>query len=74
MNPDMGTSSGCDESPLRARPRKKARKAGDHLRVITERGMKSDTIRDALESHGLRTERIVAGEPTLEDVFLSLAR
>jgi len=47
---------------------------GDHLRVITERGMKSDVIRDALNSSGLRVERIVAGESTLEDVFLSLAR
>ena len=47
---------------------------GDHLRVITERGMKSDTLRESLKSHGLRIERIVAGESTLEDVFLSLAR
>jgi len=47
---------------------------GDHLRVITERGMKSDALRDALSSNGLQVERIVAGEPTLEDVFLSLAR
>jgi len=47
---------------------------GDHLRVITERGMKSDALRDALNSNGLQVERIVAGEPTLEDVFLSLAR
>ena len=47
---------------------------GDHLRVITERGMKSDTLHESLKSHGLRIERIVAGESTLEDVFLSLAR
>jgi len=47
---------------------------GDHLRVITVRGMKSDSMRDALSSSGLRVERIVAGESTLEDVFLSLAR
>ena len=48
--------------------------AGDHLRVITERGTKSDAMRDALSSSGLQVERIVVGESTLEDVFLSLAR
>jgi ABC-2 type transport system ATP-binding protein len=47
---------------------------GDHLRVISERGMKSDALRDALTTHGMQVERISAGEPTLEDVFLSLAR
>jgi ABC-2 type transport system ATP-binding protein len=48
--------------------------AGDHLRVITERGLKSDALKDAMRAQELRVTRIVAGEPTLEDVFLSLAR
>ena len=48
--------------------------AGDHLRMITERGMKEENLRLALESAGLNEVSLERGEPTLEDVFLSLAR
>jgi ABC-2 type transport system ATP-binding protein len=48
--------------------------AGDHLRVIAESGLKSESLKQALDSRGMQVSRIVAGEPTLEDVFLSLAR
>jgi ABC-2 type transport system ATP-binding protein len=46
--------------------------AGDHLRVITPAGSGAGTIQNALQSStGVRIQR---GEPTLEDVFLSLAK
>jgi ABC-2 type transport system ATP-binding protein len=48
--------------------------AGDHLRMITERGMKEITLRLELESAGLTVAALERGEPTLEDVFLSLAK
>jgi ABC-2 type transport system ATP-binding protein len=47
--------------------------AGDHLRVITTQGMKEKSLRNRLESAGLAVKGLVRGEPTLEDVFLSLA-
>ena len=48
--------------------------AGDHLRTITERGMKKSELQKGLDAKGVRVANIAAGEPTLEDVFLSLAR
>ena len=48
--------------------------AGDHLRMITRRGMKEEDLRLELASAGLTGITLEAGEPTLEDVFLSLAR
>lgn len=48
--------------------------AGDHLRIIVERGMTEKQLRAALISAGLKTTRLARGEPTLEDVFISLAR
>jgi ABC-2 type transport system ATP-binding protein len=48
--------------------------AGDHLRMITERGMKENELRASLKSTGLRVNSVERGEPTLEDVFLSLAK
>lgn len=48
--------------------------AGDHLRTITKRGMKKDELQTALESEGVKITNIMPGEPTLEDVFISLAR
>ena len=48
--------------------------AGDHLRMITERGMNENELRLRLKSSGLRVAAIERGEPTLEDVFLSLAK
>jgi len=48
--------------------------AGDHLRMITERGMQEKDLRRELKSAGLTVVTLERGEPTLEDVFLSLAR
>ena len=48
--------------------------AGEGLRMIAERGMKKTQLRQSLESSGLMVETIVPGEPSLEDVFLSLAK
>jgi len=48
--------------------------AGDHIRTITERGIQAEALRNALDAKGVTVDEIVSGEPTLEDVFLSLAR
>jgi ABC-2 type transport system ATP-binding protein len=48
--------------------------AGDHLRMISERGMKETDLRLGLKSAGLTVVALERGEPTLEDVFLSLAK
>jgi ABC-2 type transport system ATP-binding protein len=48
--------------------------AGDHLRTITQKGKKKEDLWKGLEDHGITVKEIVAGEPTLEDVFISLAR
>jgi ABC-2 type transport system ATP-binding protein len=47
--------------------------AGDHLRVISQR-VNQDAMQSLLSGKGIRVEKIERGEPTLEDVFLSLAR
>jgi len=46
--------------------------AGDHLRTIVERGKKKEDLLRGLKMLNVRD--VVAGEPTLEDVFISLAR
>jgi ABC-2 type transport system ATP-binding protein len=48
--------------------------AGDHLRMITEQGMNEKEIVLGLVSAGLSLVSIQRGEPTLEDVFLTLAK
>ncbi|MBL8107966.1 MAG: hypothetical protein JNJ72_20525, partial [Anaerolineales bacterium] len=45
---------------------------GDHLRTIVERGKKKEDLVKGLRM--LTVKDVVAGEPTLEDVFISLAR
>ncbi len=47
--------------------------SGDHLRTIS-RGAPREALAKALEASGARVEKIERGEPTLEDVFLTLAR
>ena len=47
--------------------------AGDHLRVISSQ-VKKDTMQNLLSREGISVEKIERGEPTLEDVFLALAR
>jgi ABC-2 type transport system ATP-binding protein len=48
--------------------------AGDHLRVITEPAMTEARLRADLGKAGVAAETVGRGEPTLEDVFLTLAR
>lgn len=56
--------------------------AGDHLRVITERGKpvlsrvegRKEDLLKSLKRRNVNVKDIVTGEPTLEDVFISLAR
>ncbi len=48
--------------------------AGDHLRTISERRLKKDALMNELKRRGVHVTHINPGEPTLEDVFLSLAR
>jgi ABC-2 type transport system ATP-binding protein len=48
--------------------------AGDHLRVITRRGMTEDTLGRELKSSGLMVISLEPSNPTLEDVFLTLAK
>jgi ABC-2 type transport system ATP-binding protein len=48
--------------------------AGDHLRTITRRGLKKEALEKGLKTKGVQVGNIAAGEPTLEDVFISLAR
>jgi ABC-2 type transport system ATP-binding protein len=48
--------------------------ASDHLRMITTSGTKEKELRAALKSARLVVGKISHSEPTLEDVFLSLAK
>ena len=48
--------------------------AGDHLRTITERGKNKEDLLNALQAKAVNVRDVVIGEPTLEDVFISLAR
>ena len=48
--------------------------AGDQLRAITERGMTAKQLQKALQDKGMDVKTVERAEPTLEDVFLSLAR
>ena len=47
--------------------------AGDHLRTISSQ-VEKDAMQSLLSREGISVEKIERGEPTLEDVFLSLAR
>jgi len=46
---------------------------GDHLRTISL-NVQPEALREALNASGVNVEKIERGEPTLEDVFLSLAK
>ncbi len=48
--------------------------AGDHLRVIAQPGMSVEILQQAAHVEGQPPAQVTSGEPTLEDVFLSLAR
>ncbi len=47
--------------------------AGDHLRVISQK-VKKEALQSLLSRKKVQVEKIEKGEPTLEDVFLALAR
>lgn len=47
--------------------------AGDHLRTIS-REVQPEALKEALRRAGVDVQKIERGEPTLEDVFLSLAK
>ncbi len=48
--------------------------AGDQLRAIVEKGVDEVEIKQALEQAGAKVKAFQLGEPSLEDVFLHLAR
>jgi len=48
--------------------------AGDQLRAITERQITEKHLEKALQEKGIEVRSVERAEPTLEDVFLSLAR
>jgi ABC-2 type transport system ATP-binding protein len=48
--------------------------AGDQLRAIMERRLTAEQLQAALQEKGITVNSIEPAEPTLEDVFLSLAR
>lgn len=48
--------------------------AGDQMRAIAEKEMTAELLKNALEGKGLEVGSVMRAEPTLEDVFLSLAR
>jgi hypothetical protein len=47
--------------------------AGDHIRTITERGVTKADLLAGLNGGGVEVSGLAVGEPSLEDVFLSLA-
>ncbi len=47
--------------------------AGDHLRAVTESGIRKGDLQQALDALGGNHIQITRAEPTLEDVFLALA-
>lgn len=48
--------------------------AGDQLRAIAKRGVTAEQLQRALQEKGVAVRVVERAEPTLEDVFLSLAR
>lgn len=48
--------------------------SGDHLRVIAAPGLEESQLNMTLQQAGVRLDSIQPGEPTLEDVFINLAR
>jgi hypothetical protein len=48
--------------------------AGDHLRIIVSRGLDEKEIKNLLVQANLQVVYLQRGEPSLEDVFTSLAK
>jgi ABC-2 type transport system ATP-binding protein len=47
---------------------------GDHVRIITTSDLKKEELYGELKARNVNITNLVQEEPTLEDVFLSLAR
>ena len=47
---------------------------GDHVRMITKKGTQEPVLRQQLQASGLRVSLVERGDPTLEDVFITLAK
>jgi ABC-2 type transport system ATP-binding protein len=48
--------------------------AGDHLRVVSERGVPASALQAALQGADLPAAQVRPADPSLEDIFLSLAK
>lgn len=70
VTPLLSGLSILEASPLVQR----AGLAGDHLRVIVNDSVDQDGLRLALEEGGVNVQAIQAGEASLEDVFIRLAK
>ncbi len=70
VEPLLTGLSAMEASPLVLR----AGLAGDHLRVIVKEGVEMASLRQSMEEAGLKMQAIRAGEASLEDVFIHLAK
>ena len=68
--PLLASLSAMEANPLALR----AGLAGDHLRVIVKKGLDETELRGMLEEAGVEVQTILVGEPSLEDVFIHLAK
>jgi ABC-2 type transport system ATP-binding protein len=68
--PLLAGLSALESSPLVLR----AGLAGDQLRAIVKKGVDEVELRQALEEAGVGVQSIKVGEPSLEDVFIHLAK
>jgi len=70
VEPLLTGLSAMEASPLVLR----AALAGDHLRVIVKEGVEMASLRQSMQEAGLKIQAIRAGEASLEDVFIHLAK
>jgi ABC-2 type transport system ATP-binding protein len=68
--PLLASLSAMEANPLALR----AGLAGDHLRVIVKKELDETGLRGMLEEAGVEVQTILVGEPSLEDVFIHLAK
>jgi ABC-2 type transport system ATP-binding protein len=68
--PQLAALSALESSPIVLR----AGLAGDQLRAIVEKGMDVEKLRNLLVGASVTVQAIQAGEPSLEDVFINLAK
>ena len=70
VEPLLTGLSAMEASPLVSR----AALAGDHLRVIVKEGVEMASLIHSMKEAGLKMDAIRAGEASLEDVFIHLAK